>query len=178
MLFENTPSHHIKDAYKRLVLELDTAVASITRDRFQNRLHCGPGCASCCIKFSVLPLEAALIERCYKAHVNISVNVNQGTTGRVGVCRFLKGDLCTIYECRPIICRTQGLPLGYIDELAGSIEVSACELNFPADMALEFEDLLLMDEFNGRLAALNIEYCQEANLDPEQRIELEDLLKG
>jgi hypothetical protein len=43
-------------------------------------------------------------------------------------CVFLKDHGCAIYENRPIICRTHGLPLLYMND--ESWELSTCELNF------------------------------------------------
>lgn len=165
------PQEYLLTKYSTLLKEVDKAVADLTNRKFKNKLHCKAGCSSCCMKFSVLPFEAAVIQN----NVNISVNVNQGVSAENECCSLLQDNLCRIYEVRPIICRTQGVPLGYIDDLAGTIEVSACHLNFPEDVVLEFDDLLLMDEYNRRLAELNIEYCQLHDIEPETRIELSSI---
>ncbi len=91
-------------------------------------------------------------------------------------CGFLQDGLCSFYALRPVICRTQGMALAYIDEAGQSIEVSACPLNFPEDATLDHDDLLFMDQFNERLAILNLRYCERHGLMPECRIALLDLL--
>lgn len=123
----------------------------------------------CCMKFSVLPVEAALINETTR-----KVKLKQA--GDDTNCVLLLKDRCSIYDIRPIICRTQGLPIAYIDEDAGSIEVSACQLNFVNDYQFSQEDLLFMDQFNQRLAELNLQYCNVAGLDPQKRIALADLV--
>lgn len=162
------PSKQIIDRYNELVAELDEVIAELCEKRF-DELQCRPGCSDCCVRFSVLPLEAAIVKRVlHDVHV-------EGDSGKEK-CLLLKNDCCTVYDNRPIICRTQGLALGYVDEDAGAIEVSACPLNFPEDYPLTHEDLLFMDEFNSRLYELNLEFCAEVGLDPEKRIPLADLL--
>ena len=118
--------------------------------------------------FSVLPLEAAMLA---EALAGQSLTVVRSPDR----CLLLRDGLCAIYALRPVICRTQGLALAYIDEAAERIEVSACPLNFPDAAPLEQEDLLFMDLFNERLAALNLRYCRLNGLAPERRIALADL---
>lgn len=162
-------SPDIRNAYRELVADIEVMTEKFAQDRFRTILQCGPGCADCCIRFSVLPLEAAIVAEALQGQKPIPRDDGDK-------CLLLSGDLCQVYEVRPVICRTQGLPLGYIDEAAGTIEVSACPLNFPDDYPLTHDDLLYMDQFNSRLAALNLQYCRAAGLDPEKRIPLADLV--
>lgn len=157
------PAKNIRKAYDQLVAEIDAMADQLGRARFSTILQCGPGCSECCIRFSILPLEAAIVA--WELQL-----VDQLQEHDEEKCRLLASELCLVYNVRPIICRTQGLPLGYVDEEAGTIEVSACHRNFPADFPFAHEDLLYMQDFNERLAALNFEYCQSAGLDPRKRI--------
>lgn len=87
-------------------------------------------------------------------------------------CPFLLDDLCAIYPHRPLICRSQGLAIAYIDHEREVIEVSACPINFPADEEYPFseENLLFMDPFNDQLAAINHDFCDMNGLPPAERI--------
>jgi Fe-S-cluster containining protein len=118
-----------------------------------------------------LPLEAALI-----LHYLDKEMIGPKVASSPEECRFLVNHLCTVYPIRPIICRTQGLALGYVDELSGAIDVSACPLNFSEEHEFSFDELIIMDEFNSRLALLNYQYCQKAGLESGERIELGRLL--
>lgn len=118
--------------------------------------------------FSILPLEAALLLEALNAQ-EIILDKQEGN------CIFLRDSLCSLYQWRPVICRTQGMALAYIDQDSQTIEVSACELNFPPDAAIEHDDLLFMDQFNERLADLNLQYCRQHDLPVGQRIALADL---
>lgn len=154
----------IRDEYRALVLDLDRLIVTLSQ-RLRSFINCGPGCSSCCRKFSVLPLEAALIAGPPAPSVR--------SIGGEEQCPLLDNNRCTIYQQRPLICRTQGLPIGYVDETNEQIEVSACPLNFSEDHPFEYDDLLLLDPFNSRLAALNRSYCQKAGLAADLRLPLE-----
>ncbi|WP_136798690.1 YkgJ family cysteine cluster protein [Desulfosediminicola ganghwensis] len=157
----------ISHAYIQLIMELDERISEISATQLQKQLKCGPGCDGCCIQFSVLPLEAAIV-----AEAAVAKNVTAENNGES--CSLLKDGLCSVYEVRPVICRTQGLPLAYIDEEAGAIEVSACPVNFPDDYPLSHDELMFMDSYNGRLAQLNVQYCTENDIDCSVRIPLAD----
>ncbi|SHO42571.1 Putative zinc-or iron-chelating domain-containing protein [Desulfopila aestuarii DSM 18488] len=159
------PAQHIREAYRQLVAEIDELARELATTRFPNVLQCRPGCDECCMCFSVLPLEAAILAEAMK-------DVQLPKHGNTEKCVLLSGGLCQVYTARPIICRTQGLPLGYVDEFAGTIEVSACPLNFTDDYSFGEDDLLYMDDFNRRFVKLNHEYCRCVGLDPGGRIPL------
>ena len=163
------PDQAIRRQYLELVGEIDLRVRELTEGRLAARIACRPGCSSCCMAFSVLPLEAALL-------AETLARQPMAAARSPGHCLFLHDNLCAIYALRPVICRTQGLALAYIDEAEERIEVSACPLNFPEDAPLAHEDLLFMDRFNERLAALNLRYCRLNGLEPGCRVALADLL--
>ena len=78
-------------------------------------------------------------------------------------------DRCSIYESRPLICRTQGLPL-LIESEDGEQEVDFCPLNFTEPGAIDDLDedhLVPLDALNLRLALLNLEHCRETGLGDE-----------
>lgn len=137
--------------------------------RFSGILHCRPGCSDCCIEFAVLPLEAALLQFVLHREKRPAARSLQENC-----CLLLENGHCSVYERRPVLCRTQGLALAYIDT-DQTIEVSACPKNFPEEFPFEQEDLLFMDSFNDRLAVLNLQYCRQAGLQPDCRIALSDI---
>ena len=162
------PADTLREAYRALIAEIDTKMARLVQDRFIGRLRCQAGCDSCCIRFSVLPIEAAFIATVVPRSLPLP---NEGGDR----CCFLREGMCTIYMYRPVLCRTQGVPLGYVDEVAGTIEVSACPLNFQEDYLFEIDDLYMMDEINHKLAELNLTYCKQNDIAPDVSIALEML---
>jgi Fe-S-cluster containining protein len=161
--------------YHQLLAALDAEIVHIAK-MHAGAISCGPGCASCCRPFSVLAIEAACVREAVAtldtaSREQLDRNLAEGDA----CCPLLIDDLCAIYAARPVICRTQGLPLAYVDEEREAIEVSACGLNFPDDHGFAPEDLLFMDQFNTRLAELNRTWCRKRNLDPTKRIPLREL---
>jgi len=78
----------------------------------------------------------------------------------VGGCAFLdEQGACRIYDVRPYVCRTQGLPLRWLDEHEGqTVEFrDICHLNEVADEPVEslpIEDCWTIGPFESRLATL------------------------
>ncbi len=89
--------------------------------------------------------------------------------GKPVACPLLVDDRCAVYESRPLICRTQGLPL-LIAADDGEQEVDFCPLNFTAPNAfddLDADRLAPLDALNLKLAIVNLQYCQENGIEKE-----------
>ncbi|MDH4320568.1 MAG: YkgJ family cysteine cluster protein [Desulfobulbaceae bacterium] len=158
--------------YPDLITALDAAIAA-TAEHLRDRLQCRPGCSDCCKGFSVLAVEAAVMQQALAALAPATRARILAAAGQVAEqCPFLLDDLCAIYPHRPLICRSQGLAIAYIDHEHEAIEVSACPINFPTDEEYPFseENLLFMDPFNDRLAAINHDFCVKNGLPPAERI--------
>jgi Fe-S-cluster containining protein len=164
-------------AYRELRDEVDRQI-----DLYLNNsplpMNCGEGCASCCIDFAVLPLEALIISEALRSLPSSKFLGDSGGEG----CPLLSDDRCIIYDERPIICRTQGLPLGYLDHETGTATLSICERNDPELREWRPEELFMMDEINGRLMTLNRALAVSFTLNPAVRYPirevLEDFLSG
>ena len=159
---------------------INSLAAEITRVA---KLHaatisCGPGCSSCCLAFSVLPIEAACVQEAIASLDRASrERLDRNRAKGDACCPLLIDDLCAIYAARPVICRTQGLPLVYVDAEREAIEVSACPLNFSDDFAFAPKHLLFMDEFNAILSELNRAWCRKQGLAPTRRIPLREIAR-
>jgi uncharacterized protein len=89
---------------------------------------CGMGCRNCCQDaLTVFEIEAALIRR---HHGELLAS---GHPHPAGACAFLdEQGACRVYEQRPYVCRTQGLPLRWLepDGEGGGFEYrDICPLN-------------------------------------------------
>ena len=101
----------------------------------------------------------------------------QELRGEAVACPLLVDDQCSIYDSRPVICRTQGLPLLYEAE-DGNAEVDFCPLNFTTENAtdsLEENHLVPLDALNLKLSIANLEFCQAHEIEPNHRIKIADL---
>lgn len=137
------------------------------------RLQCKRGCAACCVdELSVSAVEAAEIRHHHAALLA------SGAPHAIGACAFLDdAGACRIYAERPYVCRTQGLPLRWLDEDDADEEAlvelrDICPLNEPGEPIelLVAEACWTLGPIEERLAQL-----QHASGLPPQRIPLRSL---
>ncbi len=165
----------IIEAVSRLHQAVDAHAARLTR-LHEQRLQCRRGCSGCCSdELTVLEAEAAII-------VARHPEVLQQPPHPAGACAFLDAEgACRVYADRPYICRTQGLPLRWIEqELAedGVMEVleyrDICHLNDvePPIETLEPEAFWTIGPIEEQLMDI-----QERH-GPLRRVALRDLFGG
>jgi Fe-S-cluster containining protein len=91
------------------------------------QIRCRKGCSSCCVdELTVFEVEA---EHIRGHHAELLAT---GTPHAEGACAFLDElGACRIYAERPYVCRSQGLPLRWIEEREGAtVELrDICPLN-------------------------------------------------
>jgi len=99
--------HRLELLYRRI----NGRAADLT-EMHRSRLVCKNGCCDCCEdEITVYTIEAANIVARYKDLCD------KEPAAAVGRCAFLDGNgSCRIYPARPYVCRTQGLPLQWMDE--------------------------------------------------------------
>ena len=136
-------------------------------------LSCKPGCHDCCTDFGVFPVEYHAI----LSELRIA-NVTLPPPDPNASCAFLQNGLCAIYEHRPIICRTHGLPVAFADDEEGTMNVDFCPKNFTeaSPEALQFDggNTLNLDQLNFELYEINTQYVESREALP-QRIPLRQL---
>jgi len=139
-----------------------------------SRLQCRLGCSACCVDgLSVFDAEADQIRR---RHAEL---LDHGIQGAAGACAFLDEEgACRIYADRPYVCRTQGLPLRWIEqeESPDAVELrDICPLNEAGQPieTLPVEDCWTLGPTEVRLGAL-----QNAGGGGARRTRLRDLFRG
>lgn len=119
-------SQALWDAITRMYAAVDEMAEAIATQH-STRLQCRLGCSGCCVDgLTVFEVEAAFIEE----HAESLLDTQ--TPHPKGACAFLdEAGGCRIYAWRPYVCRTQGLPLRWIEEGPdGLAELrDICELN-------------------------------------------------
>lgn len=160
--------------------------------RRREDLRCGPGCAACCqVQLSVSPVEAAAIRRhlrglpeAERAAIAASAVARSPAGSAGGPCVMLRDEgTCAIYAARPLVCRTQGLPLRYPDGVIPKEAVMAqgaadgitwCPLNFTASPP-RGADVLDAGRVDEILALVNRRHAERTGEDPLSRHALVDL---
>jgi hypothetical protein len=113
------------------------------RHKHADKMKCARGCAKCCrVHLNVFPIEAERILQWWRSRSLEERNIlaqlwkdDLGSQAEHLKCTFLVNDCCSVYDARPVICRSQGLPLKVkslveTDSDSENFELSLCELNF------------------------------------------------
>ena len=131
--------------------EVDRRAAALA-ERHRARMVCARGCSGCCVDgLTVFEVEADRIR------AGAADLLATGTPHPPGACAFLGSEgECRVYAVRPYVCRTQGLPLRWIDEEAEAEYRDICPLNDKAEPIEELDaaDCWTLGEFEERLARM------------------------
>ena len=145
------------NTYKTLRDKIDNRVAELEKEH-NKHMKCKAGCDLCCMDYNIFPVEFYSILSALKQQntmPNISTDANDDA------CVFLSAGRCNMYEHRPIICSTHGLPLLFMND--ENWELSACELNFTEFNMENFteENTYAQDRYNSELFMLNKKFIAD-----------------
>lgn len=159
------------------VERLHALVEEATRpiaDAHAGRLACRAGCAGCCQdELTVFEIEAEVIRR---RHPQV---LAEATPHPEGGCALLdEAGNCRVYDARPYVCRTQGLPLRWLDEDEEGETYEArdvCPLNLEGVPLEELpaDEMWTLGPFEQRLAER-----QAAETGAPTRVALRSLFAG
>lgn len=137
-------------------VEIETALSG--------HMACRKGCSTCCLNISLFPVEAVRLRLAFDAlggerKATVLARADESTDE--GPCPLLdEGGACLLYDHRPVICRTHGLPILFADE-KGARRVDFCPENFQALESLSGDAMIDLDALNQMLAAINARFCDE-----------------
>lgn len=141
--------------YQDLLAKVD-AKAQEFQQRYANQLQCRKGCSSCCqAGLSVFAVERNAIREWLEKQPELIEKLRHQPENP-DACRFLDAEgSCQIYPVRPIICRTQGLPLSF--KVNEQSQRDVCPLNFAQDdiFALPTDGVLNLDLLNTLLVLVD-----------------------
>ncbi|MCA2004944.1 MAG: YkgJ family cysteine cluster protein [Ignavibacterium sp.] len=156
--------------------EVDKLTSELN-EKHKSRLKCKAGCFSCCVdNITVFDIEAENIKQHY------SELLENELPHPGGYCAFLnEKGVCRIYERRPYVCRTQGLPLRWIEEINEEelIEMrDICPLNEEGEPIVNIkpEDCWTIGPFEEKLASIQRNYSDKPM--GQNRVRLRDLFKN
>lgn len=145
---------HIKDLYRK-VADFEAGLS----DEVSTRLHCRKECSRCCYTdISVFEVEAANIRKWFHALTPDEKNeviqkwkspgkfMENFQEEKVQSCIFLHQETCSIYEARPLICRTQGLALKFNEGENTFLDI--CPLNEDVLPRMNPSEILNLDLMN------------------------------
>lgn len=159
--------------YDDLLARIDSHVAGVTTE-FTSHIACRKGCDGCCKSLTLFPVEALALSRSFSTLRPADQARVLEAAPEDGRCPLLKGHACMLYEARPIICRTHGLPI-YMEK-DGHPMVDFCPENFKGVKELPKEALLDLDQLNALLTAVNQHFLSRINSDLPDRIPVSQAL--
>lgn len=134
--------------------------------------RCESGCSTCCVaRLTVFPVEAQPIRELWGRMEPQQRQRILAQARRDEHCVFLHRGVCTIYEERPLVCRTQGLLLQLPD---GRRDVCPLNLQGVSLDSVPPQQVLVLDRLLAILAILH-EMTVRQGLFGEQRVSLEEI---
>lgn len=156
--------------YQELVRRVDLLCETIGA-RLEGHLVCRKGCDACCLHLSLFPVEAAVVAEAVKilAPLQLLKLRDRAENARSdGPCPLLEDHVCLIYQARPMICRTHGLPI--LSCIDGDAQVDFCPENCRELTALSGDMVIDLERLNTALTAINALYLRESgSTDENQR---------
>jgi uncharacterized protein len=160
--------------------KVDLFFKSLTANHGQ-ALQCARGCHHCChVDLSVFAVEAAAMWRWFlqlsqadkmKLQTRLRTQFDPIAPDASGTlhqaCVFLREGECTVYETRPVVCRSQGAVL--LLQKSPKAVYDVCPLNFTEANSLPPQrEWLDLERLNTILAALEIEWQSVKKNEREQ----------
>lgn len=169
---------------RKVDAHFDAAVA-----RSPHAFRCAEGCDVCChVRIGVFAVEAAPIRDALARlaredpALRTRVRLQADDPAHAHRCALLVDGKCTVYEQRPLICRSHGLPVLVPDPREpAALQLDHCPLNFTNEPPPR-ASMLRLDAVNQPLALLARLWTapDSAGRSPpdDPRIALEDLARA
>jgi uncharacterized protein len=156
--------------YQSLRRAIDDFVVDVTRSHGVH-IRCRRGCFLCCVPPETLFRVEG--EQIRDAVLRLPEDVRERVRMRVQnrdrmLCPLLEDGQCLVYANRPLICRTQGMPLA-VEEDGENFSLNYCPLNFtdvPGGYEVGRRHILNLDGTNTLLASINLKLIRALGLDP------------
>ncbi len=168
---------HILDNYRQLLNRID-ALCSAIQASLGDQIICSEGCSSCCTSITLFPVEAAALRSALEQMPErdaetILDHVDRQRDGER--CPLLSNHRCLLYNARPIICRTHGLPIIYTEDNLRKSD--CCPLNLNEAESVSGASVIDLDKLNQLLVAVNSLYLSQAEIvETADRISIAEAL--
>ena len=167
--------------YHELTAKID-AFFNRVASRHAADLRCASGCDGCCHqRLTITAVEAAAI-RAHAATLSSAARLDLARAAATAAptrCAALDdAGRCRIYDARPLVCRSHGVPVRMRDARSLPV-VTSCELNFTArgPAAADPDCILDQELVSTMLALVDREHgAQPDDAAPPPRVDLADLL--
>lgn len=170
----------VLDNYRQLLERVDALCRGI-EGALHEHITCSEGCSSCCTAITLFPVEAAALNAALDA-----LPADRATAIRLHVaehadderCPLLSNHRCLLYAARPVICRTHGLPIMYMED--SEQRVDCCPLNLEQCESLPGTAVIDLNRLNALLVAVNALFISQVEAPDElpERLSIAEALLG
>lgn len=168
----------VLENYRQLVARVDALCHGIEA-ALREHITCSEGCSSCCTAVTLFPVEAAVLKASLDALPAEEAEVIRRHVAEHADderCPLLEHHRCLLYAARPIVCRTHGLPILYMEN--NEQYVDCCPLNLDQCESLPGTAVINLDRLNALLVAVNALFLSKSDAPefPERLTIVESLL--
>jgi len=158
--------HDLLKNYHQLIQRVDGLCRQITGE-FITDIACKEGCDACCRHITLFPVEAAVLALALNdlsPEQNCGIRERARNASPATPCPLLNAGRCQLYQFRPLICRTHGMPL--LIGTGSDRRVDFCPLNFAGVTTLPGSAIIDLDRLNELLVAVNALFCATSPFFP------------
>lgn len=170
---------HPLDNYLQLITKIDALCRGIEA-ALGDQISCHERCSSCCTAITLFPVEAAALRYALEGlpmHEAESIrrHVAENATGER--CPLLSHHRCLLYNARPVICRTHGLPVTYVENNLHKSDI--CPLNMTEAESVSGMNVIDLDKLNALLVSVNALYLSQTDAtDYPERVTIAEAIAG
>jgi Fe-S-cluster containining protein len=168
---------HLLDNYRQLINRIDALCKGI-ESALGDQITCSDGCSSCCTAITLFPVEAAALREALDA---LPENEAESIRQHVALyasgerCPLLSHHHCLLYNARPVICRTHGLPITYTEDHQHKSD--CCPHNLTEAETVSGSNVIDLDRLNTLLVAVNSLYLSQIDaMEYPERITITEAL--
>lgn len=164
--------------YYAFVAKVDELCSRI-QSEFADQLACRVGCSGCCRHISLVWVEAMALATALQAlpaNEAAAIRLRGEYAETDGECPLLIKDRCALYDHRPIICRTHGLPI--LTGVGSDQAIDYCRHNFLGVDHLPGNSVIHIEKLNTLLDSVNRLFIAEFldSVPEQERITIAEAL--
>lgn len=172
--------------YLRLARQVDAFFDRVHK-RHGSEMDCARGCHDCCAPgLTITTVEAALIAELLEtlepeARAALAGDAAAATDQDPGCVALAADGSCRIYEARPLVCRSHGVPVLESVSGKGLPVINVCERNFKSQAALEATEgdcRLQGATLAMRLLAIDSAFADARGTPRGERVALTEIVKA
>ncbi len=154
-------------------------------ERYPDALACAEGCADCCHReLTITPIEAVRITELLHGMPAATRAELASRAERGEPCAALdEQGRCAVYAARPLVCRSHGVPLRFVEpDAAGKRALpmlDVCPKNFIGHDLAQVDATCVLDQrtLSVMLGALDALFARAAGEPEGRRVALRDVLR-